>query len=151
VWECEFERDILPKHLQLRNNPLVQHTPINTLNALYGGRIEDTSLHKTIDEELEAIDYCDVSTHTYGKFHVGHPVIYLGDDCRDINAMFKKEGLINCLVMPPKKLYHPVLPYTFNQKLHFCLCRTCAEAFNMATECTHCSERNSAHWHMGHG
>jgi hypothetical protein len=44
----------------------------------------------------------------------------------------------------PKKLFHPVLPYRFNQKLLFCLCRTCAEESNMATECTHTEVRERA-------
>jgi G:T-mismatch repair DNA endonuclease (very short patch repair protein) len=30
MWECEFDRDILPKHPKLRNHPLVQHAPLNT-------------------------------------------------------------------------------------------------------------------------
>jgi hypothetical protein len=80
----------------------------------------------------------------YGKFPVGHPVIYAGEDCSDVDAMLKKEGLIKCCVMPPKKLFHPVLPYRFNQKLLFCLCHTCAEEFNMATGCTHTEVRERA-------
>jgi hypothetical protein len=58
--------------------------------------------------------------------------------------MLKKEGLIKCCVMPPKKLFHSVLPYRFKQKLLFCLCRTCAEEFNMATEFTHTEVRERA-------
>jgi G:T-mismatch repair DNA endonuclease (very short patch repair protein) len=38
MWACEFDRDILPKHPELRNNPLVKHPPLNTRYALYGGR-----------------------------------------------------------------------------------------------------------------
>jgi hypothetical protein len=53
----------------------------------------------------------------YGKFPIGHPVIYAGDECRDVDAMLKKEGLNKCCVMPQKKLFHPVLSYRFNQKL----------------------------------
>jgi hypothetical protein len=32
MWEYEFDRDILPKHPELRNHPLVQHAPLNTRN-----------------------------------------------------------------------------------------------------------------------
>jgi G:T-mismatch repair DNA endonuclease (very short patch repair protein) len=46
MWECEFDRDILSKHPELRNNLLVQHTPLNTRDALYGGRTKAMSLHK---------------------------------------------------------------------------------------------------------
>jgi hypothetical protein len=145
--ECEFHRDILPKHPELRNNPLVQHTPLNTRDALYGGRTEVMSLHK-IEEGQDTIEYCDVMSLypyicKYGNFPIGHPVIYAGDKCSDVDAMLKK-GLIKCCVMPPKKLFHPVLPYRFNQKLLFCPCRTCAEEFNVATECTHTEVRERA-------
>jgi hypothetical protein len=120
MWECESDRDILPKHPELRNNPLVQHTPLNTRDALYGGRTEAMSLHKKIEEGQETTEYCNVMSLypyicKYGKFPICHPVIYAGD-CRDIDSMLKK-GLIKCCVMPPKKLFHPVLPYRFNQKL----------------------------------
>jgi hypothetical protein len=37
----------------------------------------------------------------------------------------------------PKKLYHPVLQYRFNQKVLLCLCRTCAVGLNVLSECTH--------------
>jgi hypothetical protein len=60
VWECEFDRDILPKHPELRNNPLVEHAPLNTRDALYGGRTDAMSLYKKIEEGQEAIEYCDV-------------------------------------------------------------------------------------------
>jgi hypothetical protein len=149
MWECEFDRDTLPKHPELRNNPLVEHAPLNTRDALYGGRTDSMSLHKKIEEGQETIEYCDVMflypyICKYGKFPIGHPVIYAGDECRDVAAMLKKEGLIKCCVMPPKKLFRPVLPYRFNQKLLFCLCRTCAEKFNMATECTHTEVKERA-------
>jgi len=37
------------------------------------------------------------------------------------------EGLILCAVSAPKNLFFPVLPYTIRGKMHFFLCRTCAE------------------------
>jgi hypothetical protein len=50
----------------------------------------------------------------YFKFPIGHPVIHVGDACRDTQACLCMEGLIRCSIVPPDKLYHPV-----------CLCRTC--------------------------
>jgi len=51
--------------------------------------------------------------------------------------MLRKEGLIKCTVLPPKRLYHPVLPFRCNNKLLFCLCRTCALEQNFEDECSH--------------
>jgi len=42
--------------------------------------------------------------------------------------MLAKEGLMRCTVLPPRDLYHPVLPYRCNGRLLFRLCRTCAES-----------------------
>ena len=36
-------------------------------------------------------------------------------------------GLIKCLVLPPRDLLLPVLPYKYNSKLFFPLCRMCVE------------------------
>ena len=32
----------------------------------------------------------------YFKFPVGHPVIHVGDACRDKEAILQKEGLVKC-------------------------------------------------------
>jgi G:T-mismatch repair DNA endonuclease (very short patch repair protein) len=37
-WECEFDEGILARHPELKKHPLVQQTPLNTRDALYGGR-----------------------------------------------------------------------------------------------------------------
>jgi len=58
----------------------------------------------------------------YFKFPIGHPIIHVGDACADIESCLKMEGLIKCKIVPPKDLYHPILPYTCDKKLVFCLC-----------------------------
>jgi len=32
--ECEFQRDILAHHPDLNEHPIIQHNPLNTLDAL---------------------------------------------------------------------------------------------------------------------
>ena len=58
-------------------------------------------------------------------FQVGHPVIYLRDLCEDMETCFRMDGLIKCTIVPPEKLYQPVLPFRCNKKLMFGLCTTC--------------------------
>jgi hypothetical protein len=63
-------------------------------------------LHCKIREGIETIQYVDVMSLypyicKYGKFPVGHPVIYVGDACQDTEVMLQKEGLIKCKVLPP--------------------------------------------------
>ena len=52
----------------------------------------------------------------YSNFPVGHPKIHVGDACRYKHAMLSKERLIKCTVLPPKRLYHPVLTLRCNNK-----------------------------------
>jgi G:T-mismatch repair DNA endonuclease (very short patch repair protein) len=142
-WECEFDKDILPLHPELKVHPLILQAPLNTRDALYGGRTEAMYLYYKI-KEGETIQYCDIMSLypyicKYFKFPVGHPTVHAGDACRDIDAMLQKEGLIKCKILPPKDLYHPVLPFRCNKKLLFCLCHTCAVDLNTSAECTHTS------------
>ena len=54
------------------------------------------------------------------------------------------EGLINCTLIPPTYLYHPVLPFRCKKKLLFCLCRTYASEQNMRGPCQHLSDAERA-------
>ena len=75
----------------------------------------------------------------YFKFQVGHTEIDVGDVCKDMEACLSMEGLIKCTIVPPEKLYHPVLPFRFNKKLIFCLCRTCVLT-SSTEECVHTTD-----------
>ena len=73
------------------------------------------------------------------KTVVGRPHI-ITENFDDISTYF---GLIKCTVLPPRGLFHPVLPYRTQGKLMlFPLCKTCADTCNQ-THCTH-SERERA-------
>ena len=77
------------------------------------------------EEKIQYIDFTSLypTVNKYDKYPVGHPtVIY--HDFMDISEYF---GLAKVKVLPPRKLYHPVLSYTFKGKLLFPLCKTCAD------------------------
>jgi hypothetical protein len=104
-------------------------------------------LHYKVQEGEQTVQYVDVMSLypwvcKYFKFPVGHPTIHL--DCEDIPAMLAKEGLVRCTVLPPKDLYHPVLPYRCNGRLLFCLCRSCAESGCQEEECCHVTSSERA-------
>ena len=70
-----------------------------------------------------AADYIDFTSlypfiQKYGKFPIGHQAIITG-------SYF---GLVYCRIIPPRRLYHPVLLYHANGKLHFPLCASCANS-----------------------
>ena len=72
--------------------------------------------------------WCNKST----RMIVGHPEI-ITENFQDVSEYF---GLVKCTVLPPRGLFHPVLPYRACGKLMFPLCRTCADTTNK-TVCTH--------------
>lgn len=99
-------------------------------DSFFGGRTNAVKLHYTAKED-EKIQYYDFTslypwTNKYCRYPVGHPTI-ITNDFQDISNYF---GLAKIKVLPPRKLYHPVLPYRSKGKLKFPLCRTCADAEN---------------------
>ena len=53
-------------------------------------------------------------------------------DFKDVHEYY---SLIKCKVLPPRDLYHPLLPVKVDNKLMFPLCFTCAQ--NRITKCNH--------------
>ena len=111
--------------------------PLKPREALYGGRTNATRLWYEAGpgEEIRYIDICSLYPYVlkYGIFPVGHPTIITEHFLSDLRDY---QGLIKCRVLPPKELYHPVLPYKSKGKLTFPLCRTCVED-RVQISCTH--------------
>jgi len=102
-------------------------------------------LHYKTKEGEETVQFCDIMSlypyiYKYFKFPIGHPIIHVGYTCAHIEACLKMEELMKCKIVPPTNLYHPVLPYRYDKKLLFCLCRTCVRQHNETSECQHRSD-----------
>ena len=85
--EFHFDSEVIPHHPDLKTHPVVLHSPLNTRDGRYGGRTEALRLHYKV-KEGESIQYVDVMSLypfvcKYFKFSVGHPVIHVGDACRE--------------------------------------------------------------------
>ena len=122
-------------------HPFVENSPINIRDALYGGRTEATKTYcRVVGEEIHYVDVIGLYPYIckYGKFPAGHPKVYVGADCPP--DCLAREGIIKCKVLPPRKLYHPVLLYKCNSKLMFPLCTACADTMNQGP-CTHSDEQ----------
>ena len=120
-WECEFEDAERP---ELLSQSIVKQSPLCTRNALYGVRTEAFGLHYKAREN-ENVQYVDVMILylyicKYFMFLVVHPVIQVGDACKDKETCLRKFGLIKCSCDLPQILYHPVIPFRHNNKLVFC-------------------------------
>lgn len=143
MWECEFD-DLKKKNkLQYLNSlPSLNTIPLNPRDAFYGGRTGNSKTYYKCDkEEGEKIYYVDICSLypwvcKYGKFPIGHPTIFVGnEEC--LKRGMDAEGLLKCKILPPTDLYHPVLPLKMNNKLMFVLCRMCGENVSSSGECQH--------------
>ncbi|KAG5889668.1 hypothetical protein JTB14_007808 [Gonioctena quinquepunctata] len=146
MWECDFKRQLNDnKELQdyVENHPLVLQTPLNPRDAFYGGRTGNTFEHYKAqnDEKIKYVDVCSLYPWVckYGKFPVGHPKVYVGSECPTLSSV---SGLIRCKVLPPRELFHPVLPVKMNNKLMFVLCRACGQNLSF-DDCSHSDEERS--------
>lgn len=134
IWEHQFR-------YQVEKNEALQHF-ISTLDlqerldprdSFFGGRTNAVKLHYKAKEN-EKIRYFDFTslypwTNKYCRYPVGHPTI-ITKDFGDISNYF---GLAKIKILPPRQLYHPVLPYRSKGKLKFPLCRKCADIENQHT------------------
>ena len=129
MWGCEWD------HLQqtqpeidsfVRELDFIQ--PLKPREAFCGGRTNAVKLyhHITPGQKIHYIDVTSLypwvnKTCVYPK---GHPTILSQPGHTNIHQYF---GLIQCQVLPPRELYHPVLPYRHDDKLLFPLCARCVE------------------------
>ena len=145
MWECEWARlkdtssDIRTFVAQLQFT-----APLNPRDAFCGGRTNAVKLyhHVTPTQKIHYIDVTSLypwvnKTCVYPK---GHPTFISTPGHTDIHQYF---GLIQCQVLPPRELYHPVLPYRHDGKLLFPLCATCVQnempkrPWDRSVECNH--------------
>ena len=104
--------------------------PLEPRHAFYGGRTNAAKLFHQCqqDEEIHYVDFTSLYAWTdkYCPYPLGHPEI-ITENFGDITQYF---GLVKCAVLPPRQLFHPVLPYRAHGKLMFPLCQACADGLN---------------------
>ena len=145
IWECEWNR-LKDTSLDIRTfvAQLQFIEPLNPRDAFCGGRTNAVKLyhHVTPSQKIHYIDVTSLypwvnKTCVYPK---GHPRIISTPGHTDIRQYF---GLIQCQILPPRELYHPVLPYRHDNKLLFPLCAACVEQempkrpLERSSECVH--------------
>ena len=117
--------------------------PLNPRDAFYSGRTNAIKLLYDFKENEcgRYVDFCSLypTVQYYQKYPIGHPT-------KIFNPEKSWYELIKCKVVPPRKLYHPVLPQRIKvdsyEKLVFPLCKTCAETRNQY-ECKHTDAERS--------
>ena len=138
MWECTLNRE-LEEDEDMKHYFDHYHLtdPLEPRDALYGGRTNASKLYHRCegDEHIKYVDFTSLYPHVNRSKTVptGHPKIITENFDQNVSNYF---GLIKCTVVPPRALFHPVLPYRTQGKLMFALCRTCADTCNQ-TPCTH--------------
>ena len=119
--------------------------PLNPRDAFYGGRVNATKLlvKTEANPSTTKIKYVNFTSlypdiDKNGVYPVGHPTIFTENIHPDPTRYF---GLIQCDVLAPRGLYHPVLPFKCHNKLMFALCRTCSQDGQQLSICHHVDEQ----------
>ena len=151
MWECDWSR-LKDTSLDIRTylGALDFTEPLNPRDAFCGGRTNAVKLyhHVTPSQQIHYIDVTSLypwvnKTCVYPK---GHPSVIFNPGHTDISFYF---GLVQCKVLPPRHLYHPVLPYRHESKLLFPLCAACVEQemvkrpLDRCAECVHTDEQRA--------
>ena len=141
IWEHDFKE-------QAQKNPdlnsFIQNLDISDRldprDSFFGGRTNASQLYYKAsgDEQIKYVDFTSLYpwVNKYCEYPTGHPEV-ITSNFKPIDQYF---GIAKVKVLPPRGLYHPVLPYRSNWKLKFPLCRTCADQEN-ENSCT-CSDEN---------
>ncbi|XP_033212122.1 uncharacterized protein LOC117169726 [Belonocnema kinseyi] len=146
-WGCPFNKEKIQNDdlwSFLKDHPLLMNDASNPRDAFYGGRTDNTFSYYEAKGKVK-ISFLDVCSlypfiSKYEKFPIGHPKVYIGDECKRLTGnnydLNNVEGLIKCRVLPPTNKYLPVLPVRMHGKLMFPQCNTCCKE-QLQTVCPH--------------
>ena len=129
MWEREWTRLKQSRSdVQTYVDSLQFVEPLNPRDAFCGVCTHAIKLYHHVipNQKIHYIDYTSLypwvnKTCVYPK---GHPQIISQPGHTNINDYF---GFVQCQVLSPRELYHPVLPYRHAGKLTFPLCATCVQ------------------------
>ena len=113
---------------------------VNIREAFYGGRTNNLKFYHecNANEEIKYLDFCCLYPYVLKtmKFPLKHPEVISENFDFTLKSYF---GFAKCKILPPRRLYIPILPKRINGKLMYTLCRTCAELQN-SNPCNHTND-----------
>ena len=140
-WERDFDREVrtnadLKRFLDTECEEILNIKPLDPRDSFYGGRTCNNVkvVDCSPDEKARYYDFCSLYPYINkrGVYFIGHPEIFVGQaECSQLVGSEKDisrvQGLIMCDILPPRNLYHGLLPLKMHRKLLFPLCRKCCE------------------------
>lgn len=144
IWEHQFEeikksKSYLNYLKTTKQAGLSKETDatISERGFFYGGRTNTLQFYLKRSKRtwIKYKDICSLYpfVNKYFPYPDGHPIIIRSNFNYTPYFYF---GVIKCKILPPKNLFHPVLPSRVHNKNMFVLCCACAVLENTAT-CTH--------------
>lgn len=143
VWSHEWEK-LLKDNSEVKT--WIESLKIDRVSALdprlaFTGARNATNIFYYKCKENEIIKFVDFKSlypdvMKRNEYPVGHPVIYLNPK---VGSLAEFKGLIKCDILPPKRLFHPVLCLKMDKSV-FPLCYTCAIE-KQGCECNHSEEK----------
>ena len=128
-WEHDFEaQKKTDSALMEFLNTFELVEPLNPRESFFGGRTNGVRLYCEAPlEEEDEIRYADINSlypfvNKTKIYPVGHPQILIHPTDQNIDSYF---GIAKVKILPPARLYHPVLPVHISNKLMFPLCTQC--------------------------
>ena len=139
MWECQFDAELKNKKSDAyKYAEEANVSPVlSPRDAFFGGRCNAFKLYHECDETEQILyrDFCSMYPfiNRVCRYGIGE-VTVIRENFETIDSYF---GLAQCVILPPKSLYLPLLPCKPNgKKLVFTLCRKCAE-LEQQTPCRH--------------
>ena len=110
-------------------HPPMRESPLFRRNDLYEERTEVMSLHYTAREGETVQDVEGMRPYPYickyFKFSLCHPVIQVGEFCKERETFLRKDGLIKFSIISPERFIIPCYTYVLIRNSRS-VCRTCA-------------------------
>ncbi|KAJ8018846.1 hypothetical protein HOLleu_42943 [Holothuria leucospilota] len=127
--EWQMLKEKLPVEMKAKINMVPKNLkPLLPREAFFRGRTNRIKLFHKVegDEQIKYVDFCSLYPYTnkYCSYPVGHPTILTVNLSHNMSEYY---GLVHCTILPPRKLYHPVLPVKIHEKLMYRLCWKCVE------------------------
>ena len=144
MWECKWTKQKETcENIESFVSSLDIQPPLCPRDAFFGGRTNAVCLYAeaTTDRPIMYYDYTSLYPYINKNklYPIDHPLIVYNPEDQNLSSYF---GIACCTILPPARLYHPVLPYRYGNKLTFPLCRSCVETqldLPLTTRAYHCS------------
>ena len=148
-WECQWQRQIeSTPSISSFLSSLTSTPPLQPRDAFFGGRTGAVALHHQAGPG-EKIFYVDVTSlypwvNKTARYPLDHPQIHYEPQDQNLDHYF---GLALVTILPPRQLYHPVLPVRHGGKLTFPLCMACVREeqpksmFERSATCHHTDQQ----------